>query len=478
MVEFIQKYWIVIISIVIITCFFIFFICELCILYKAYKAIRNILDKEDKLNELKDDKFKILYAAYIKTFTFTVNGNKKTNIPASEIFNYESISACFKFNPQMLSMSSGTLVGLGLLGTFFGLTVGIAGFDSDSSDKIQKSIQGLLNGMATAFVTSLLGMGYSIIFSLLEKNLRKKFDRSLNFLTDALDDLYYIDDISIVNNKIDNLIAFNDKLVSDSVALINNKIDYLIASNEQLLKLEFDSVNNKIENQMTFTDDNGNKVRIANSIREIQEHNSRQTAALRSFSSDLAMGLNDLIGTTIDEKIIQKIVPLMDNIDKTTNEVVQHIDTLASNMASPATDMIETIVNELGKSMSKMMDEFKTNLSGTATNQLEQLTANLGDATKAMADFPRNMETISNTLLVTIDEVKSAVAEITNTSASSNSTAMKQMQEQITFATTSISNAITKVDEVMTSLTKSSEKSTNETVNKLTHIAAHNHASV
>lgn len=88
-----------------------------------------------------------------------------------------------------------------------------------------------------------------------------------------------------------------------------------------------------------------------------------------------------------------------------------------------------------------------------------------------MADFPKNMENISFTLQTTITEVKTAVSEISNTSANANSVAMKQMQEQITFATGAISNAISEVKEVMSGLTHTSQEQTGQMVSKLADAA-------
>ena len=81
------------------------------------------------------------------------------------------------------------------------------------------------------------------------------------------------------------------------------------------------------------------------------------------------------------------------------------------------------------------------------------------------------MENISATLQVTIEEVKHAISEISNTSANANSTAMQQMQEQITYATGAISNAITEVKEVMSGISQSSQEQNNQMVSKLVDAA-------
>lgn len=167
----------------------------------------------------------------------------------------------------------------------------------------------------------------------------------------------------------------------------------------------------------------------------------------------------------------QRILPLMENVDVTTKAIVDHIDQMASQVASPATDLIQTIVNDLKKNMNEMMSEFSSKLSGSATNELETLAHQLGTAAQSIADFPHNMAHISTTLQVTIEEVKEAVAEISNTSANANSTAMQQMQEQISFATGAISNAIVEVKEVMSGITQSSQEQTGQMISKLADAA-------
>ena len=55
------------------------------------------------------------------------------------------------------------LTSLGILGTFVGIVVGLLGFDPQ---EIDQSIGTLLNGLKTAFITSVVGMGASILFKL------------------------------------------------------------------------------------------------------------------------------------------------------------------------------------------------------------------------------------------------------------------------------------------------------------------------
>ena len=437
------------ISIGIIIAVFLYFAKEEIKLFKLKETVRKLRNNENILASLKETNIAPLVDTYYKTINIDTNKGKKSNIPASEFINDSSVCKYNKLNLRMLDTAAGTLVGLGLLGTFLGLTLGIKGFDSSNTERINESIQGLLAGMGTAFYTSLAGMIASILFTGSDKALRHRLYKDVKELTDKLDSEYYIDDLVLANINQQNIV---------------NQLYKALKNDLQQQALE-------IANKLTYTNAEGQNVTIGNAIREILTENTKQSKALMSFSTDLAMELNQGFDETLSRQMQQKIVPLMESVDATTKAVVEHIDKMADTVSSPATDMMQNVVDELKQSMQSLLNEFSTGLSGSATSELENLAMQLGTATQAMADFPKNMENISATLQVTIEEVKHAISEISNTSANANSTAMQQMQEQITYATGAISNAITEVKEVMSGISQSSQEQSNQMVSKLADAA-------
>ena len=428
---------------------FLLFCKEEYKLYNIKEAIKKLLNNDNILDSLKETKIAPLAETYSKTINIETHDGKKSNIPASEFINDYSVCKYNKLNLRMLDTAAGTLVGLGLLGTFLGLTLGIKGFDSSNTERINESIQGLLAGMGTAFLTSLLGMTFSILFTAADKALRHRLYKDVKELTDKLDSEYYIDDLVLANINQQNIV---------------NQL-------YKALKNDLQQQASEIANKLTYTNAEGQNVTIGNAIREILTENTKQSKALMSFSTDLAMELNQGFDETLSRQMQQKIVPLMESVDATTKAVVEHIDKMADTVSSPATDMMQSVVDELKQSMQSLINEFSTGLSSSATSELENLAMQLGTATQAMADFPKNMENISATLQVTIEEVKHAISEISNTSANANSTAMQQMQEQITYATGAISNAITEVKEVMSGISQSSQEQSSQMVSKLADAA-------
>lgn len=341
---------------------FILFVIQSSKMMTIRKSILNSLNSDDILSSLEKSAVKPLMDKYRPTITEC--DNKKSNIPSSELFTMQQIAKCGKFNLHLLDAASGTLVGLGLLGTFAGLTYGIQGFNSDTTDTIQSSINGLLGGMGTAFLTSLFGMSASLIFTIIDKIYRNNLQRAVYDLTEAIDNKYYIDDMGLMK-------LYQQKKIDDVV------------------------------NHLVYVNNEGQSVSISNAIREILTENAEQSKALKSFSTDLAIELNNGFDEALSRQMQNRILPLMESVDGTTKALIEHIDQMAETVASPATDMMQAVVDDLKRSMQSVMNEISNGLSTSATAELESLAVQLGTATQAMADFPKNMQVISSTLQVT-----------------------------------------------------------------------------
>ncbi len=66
---------------------------------------------------------------------------------------------------------SGTLTGLGILGTFLGLSMGLGSFNGDDIFTISDNVGTLLSGMKVAFHTSVYGIFFSIVFNIIYRSM-------------------------------------------------------------------------------------------------------------------------------------------------------------------------------------------------------------------------------------------------------------------------------------------------------------------
>jgi ABC-type transporter Mla subunit MlaD len=109
---------------------------------------------------------------------------------AAEVFNDASLAHKIVGNRLFLA-TPGILTGLGVLGTFVGLQLGIGSLDlSDKGlEKLDQSIKPLIQGSSTAFATSVWGVICSLLFIVFEKFLEsgarhpiRKLQNQLNAL--------------------------------------------------------------------------------------------------------------------------------------------------------------------------------------------------------------------------------------------------------------------------------------------------------
>ena len=438
---------------------FLFYLAQAFKIYLLYKKIEKANVQDAPMEYLTGGRFLKIKDLYRRCININTNMGLKTNIPSSNFFSEFNVCKASFINLRTLDSASGTLVGLGLLGTFLGLTLGINGFDSSTAENIKTSINSLLGGMGTAFMTSLAGMLLSMLYTSCDKFWRYKLSKHLYDLTEKLDSTYYIDDVEYFTQK--------NQL---SIMGMTNSFTQLITSQTVKIEQAISAITNgiaAINEKIEYRTSDGDIVPVAYAVREIMNENIEQTKALKAFSTDLAVDLQNVMDAAFESNVSGKIIPLMQSVEKTTQSIIHHIDGVADKVAAPATDMIQNVVSELKDSMSSIVEDFKSGISNTASNELESWAQQLGSATQLLASFPQNLDNITATLQLTIDEVKSAVSEISTTSANTSSTAMQQMQEQITFATSAISASIAEVKEVMGCISSTSQEQNTHMVNKL-----------
>ena len=82
------------------------------------------------------------------------------------------------------SAVSGTLTGLGILGTFLGLSMGLGSFNGNDIYTISDNVGPLLEGMKVAFHTSVYGIFFSLVFNFIYRGIMADaYDALSRFLT-------------------------------------------------------------------------------------------------------------------------------------------------------------------------------------------------------------------------------------------------------------------------------------------------------
>lgn len=80
----------------------------------------------------------------------------------------------------------GALTGLGILGTFFGLVLGLYQMNLDTTEALRRSIHTITSGMQTAFITSIAGILFSLAYSYDDQQLDNKVLAAISKFQEAI----------------------------------------------------------------------------------------------------------------------------------------------------------------------------------------------------------------------------------------------------------------------------------------------------
>lgn len=282
------------------------------------------------------------------------SGVKKTTEFAEDYFNLANILSIRHINRQAMSAAAGILVGIGVLGTFIGLTIGIGGLDLDN---LKPGIAKLLQGMRTAFLTSLVGMVLSCLYTILEKNALNRLTRTCVKLSKKLDELYFISELEkqqILTNR-------QNKLFLEQVAIIVHDIKSV--------------------------DDDANELTIGNMLRDIKQSNEYQIDVLNAMAENICNGLG--------EKFKE----------------------LADAIQNPAANMANGIVEELKTAISQMANSVEATVNSITKGNLDKVSEQLGNAIQSLETFPQTMALLSEKMQNNMELLGKQVSNINTETA-------------------------------------------------------------
>ena len=371
--------------VLIIVAIFLFYVLRLLIVTRRIRRKLESLSKSFSKELIKQDRlFSKVWKDYQESF-IDFNGMEKTDDFSYDYFNEKHLLSS-NTNLRLINSIPATLVGLGILGTFIGLTYGISNFHTSSTEQIKDSIEVLLAGMGTAFISSIYGMLLSMVFTFFEKV-----------------------QVHSLHNSIHNLCYNLDKKFK--------------ISKEDERTIELKRQKQLISDYFIFKDDNGNDVKPGNVFRDIFSETKKQSVALQSFSTDLA----NLIEAGFEKILNDPDKGVVHELHDLKTEIIN----LGSKLQDPASEMTQNVVKELETSMAKMIEEFKVSMSGSTKSELENLTALLGQAGSSLTEFPSKLELMTENLNENFKGLQEVVQQISNQTLQQSEQSTERMREQV-----------------------------------------------
>lgn len=333
----------------------------------------------------------------------------------SDYINEELLDA--EINKQVIELISGAMTGLGLLGTFIGFMVGIKDLNLNQ-EELFDSIGTLMDGMKTAFLTSIFGVTYSLIFSWYYKHIRSYGIEELNRFYDV----------------------FYDKIASDPENRnINLMVDYQRRQVEELEKLP-----------MTIS------TTIAEEINRVFAPTiSRMDALMENFvnaaTSNQQEGLGKLVNAFVEsmnEVLNDKFVLLGETLDKTCQiqkanfDMMEKVVTTITEQTSHLSELNESVEKSLEniREYESEIEEYNESII-THNNETHKLITEIlssqNSTNEIVRDFTDNVTDLA--------QVTKETAENFDKIHSITSEAVNNMQDQITEFTEASLNLVNEI---------------------------------
>lgn len=376
--------------------------------------------------------------SYFKKYerTFLNGTDEKSSLHASEVFPIQQLV----FNQGLLSSLPGLLVGLGILGTFVGLSIGVMGLKSqESAAAVQEGIQALLNSMGTAFVTSVLGMGTSIIFTMLQRASAYYVAKKYRVFCARLDDRHFISSEEsgmLEEQRIEAMLVrmfgvmHNDEATTPGQILMRN----LQANQSAAGKL--DQFGNELADGLALS---------ANTISAIEESLGGRFQEL--FRANLGGYLQNIEGSlkTMENQDASDAKSFSDTLEATLSNLIDSFKSelsegarnemveLQKGMANTAQSIAElpSIIESTKEGFKSMVAQFE-NLGNELTRNIsEQLSKAAEEAAKVQVDGAKEASQAANEFVKGTDAVTSKMIESLSAFMKTNSASVQEIAEVI-----------------------------------------------
>lgn len=295
---------------------------------------------------------------------------------------------------------------LGVLGTFFGITIGLIYFDTSDLDN---SIPLLLEGLKTAFFTSLAGMIGSLVLS---RQVSKLFDDEDKGVSDV--------------NQAAGLIAESVRKMSDNnvktLETMMNKSEeqtVILRNLQELLKtIGIDELKEKVttieENSSIIGNNLSQKIRLGIEVKDIIEDIRASQTKIESAVSDNKTSVESI------NKNVLSTLEVLGNINISEQHVSEKVDSMSTNVQREIKDMndvLKTQLSEVSQFIAKQNAEVADNILSTikeTNSKADEINKILTTIQSETADITSINDKVQSSLgtLGTIDDIKKILTTI------------------------------------------------------------------
>lgn len=384
--------------------------------YKEIETYLDILKKYNPQNvnvyfeslsqEMENsDLIKGIWRKYQRTL-ISIPGNdgleKYSTVESESYFSVAAFTEGMKGG--LWSGLAGTFTGIGILGTFIGLTIGLAGVDTSSTGALSSSISGLLGGMSTAFVTSIFGIVSAIVFGVWHSQNMKRFGDAVSRFTDALDQVF-------IRKSVEEILL--EELAesrAQRAAMEQLSTDMAISICDHLPDV-LDQLAEKMDSAMK-----GNLDTMLAGLSERQDKQTEQLMQISSNTNSLVSGGFDQLGDVLKKGVGQGAEELGNSLKNLSSDIAslaEGIRDILDRSTKASSEANQKTLDALNEAISKMNET----MEGMANKQTEETDKNIQRMTALMEEMKTTMKDIFDKMAASAKEQRAEIDKIAKDSA-------------------------------------------------------------
>ena len=357
---------------------------------------------------------------------------------------------------------SGILTGIGIFGTFLGLVIGLSQLNIEN---LRPSIQNLMGGMDIAFISSVVAIFCSLLWSFIDRNLISNFHKELLSLVDTISERLPIRNESDIleeivayqKEEIDTMRSFfSDVLIPKLVSGVGDAIKEHLAPEIEKMGLTVDSVAQfsasrqaegiqqlveKISGVFDVTLDRqfkelaesmnsitANQAQAAEQLQDLLEYfeaQTREQATLVEQTKDLLTELRGCLVNLRDaHTYLSENVKYLNSIHERLLKLQTEVNTWVSSINEEQDRLVELRegqIEVINNQITYLKESWESLLSGvirlnkTCGDSIERFNDNIHNGLDGTFNiFDENLTTISQTLATTIDDLNLTVESLPN----------------------------------------------------------------
>lgn len=293
----------------------------------------------------------ILWALYSTYYLFSYKGEK---------------------NPYLVRSIPSIFTTIGILGTFLGIAVGLMSFDTET---LNKSIPQLLNGLRTAFISSILGIFLALIFGRLveykvyqAEQLEKEKEQEEE---EKVLEVHSPDELAALN-KIIALLTKQDKntnLLEEIHAQLESKFAKQLSINQDALHTKIDTVNLLLDDLNQVTN-------------EIHTQRKEDSQMMRQSVNAFYKSIN-----SIEETIKTNDLKLKERTNRILTLMTQNHAALTKQLDGFSKDLKKNNTEALVEVMKKVTEEFSQQMNKIISALVQENFDQLNDSVQKLNEW-------------------------------------------------------------------------------------------